>query len=86
MLLFADQVIISTLEDNLQKAAHELTQIITQHSLTISVEKTKLMALKGQVPVQGKIVIDYKIIEQVNSCNCLGNFICYEKEADIDNK
>ena len=33
------------LEDNLQKAAHELNQIITEYGLTISVQKTKLMAL-----------------------------------------
>jgi hypothetical protein len=44
------------------------------------------MALKGQVPVQGKIVMDNKIIEQVNFCNYLGNLISYEKEVDIDNK
>jgi hypothetical protein len=41
MLLFADQVIISTLEDNLQKAAYKLSQILTQHGLTVSVEKTE---------------------------------------------
>jgi len=33
-----------------------------------------------------KIVIDNKIIEQVNSFNYLGNMISYEKELDIDNK
>jgi hypothetical protein len=37
-------------------------------------------------PVRTKIVIDNKIIEQVNSFNCLGNVISYEKELDIDNK
>ena len=38
------------------------------------------------MPVQGKIVMDNKIIEQVNSCNYLGNLISYEKEVDIDKK
>ena len=33
-----------------------------------------------------KIVIDNKIIEQVNLFNCLGNMISYEGELDIDNK
>jgi len=33
-----------------------------------------------------KIVIDNEIIEQVNSCNYLGNMISYKKELDIDNK
>jgi len=44
------------------------------------------MAFKGRDPVRTKIVIDNKIIEQVNSFNYLGNMISYEKELDIDNK
>ena len=43
------------------------------------------MAFRGRDPVRTKIVIDNKIIEQVNSFNYLGN-ISYEKELDIDNK
>jgi hypothetical protein len=42
-----DQLVISDTEDNLQKAAYELNEIITEHSLTISVQKTKLMSFKG---------------------------------------
>jgi hypothetical protein len=34
-------------EDNLQKTVHKLNRIITEHGLTISVQKTKLMAFKG---------------------------------------
>ena len=53
MLLFADnQVIIADTEDNLQKAAHKLNQIITEYGLTISVQKTKWMAFKGRDPVR----------------------------------
>ena len=86
-LLFADdQVIIADTEDNLQKAAYKLNQIITEYGLTISVQKTKSMAFKGQDPVRTKIVIDNKIVEQVNSFNYLGNMISYEKEMDTDNK
>ena len=44
------------------------------------------MSFKGQDPVRTKIVIDNKIIEQVNLFNYLGNMISYEKELDIDNK
>ena len=73
-------------EDNLQKAAYKLNQIITEYGLTISVQKTKSMAFKGQDPVRTKIVIDNKIIEKVNSFNYSGNMISYEKEMDIDNK
>jgi len=42
-----NKVTISSTEGKLQKAAYKLNQIITEHSLTISVEKTKLMAFKG---------------------------------------
>ena len=44
------------------------------------------MAFKERDPVRTKIVIDNKIIEQVNSFNYLRNMISYEKELDIDNK
>ena len=43
------------------------------------------MAFTGRDPVRTKIVIDNKIMEQVNSFNYLRN-ISYEKELDIDNK
>ena len=52
----------------------------------ISVQKTKWMAIKGRDAVRTKIVIDKKIIEEVNLFNCLGNVISYEKEMDIDKK
>jgi hypothetical protein len=81
MLLFiSDQVIISNREDNLQKAAYKFSQILTEHGLTISVQGEKLMAFKGQDPVRNKIVIDNKIIEQVNSFNYLGNLVSYERK------
>ena len=42
-LLFADdQLITVDTEDNLQKAAHKLNQIITAYGLTISVQKKKI--------------------------------------------
>jgi hypothetical protein len=43
------------------------------------------MAFKERDPVRTKIVIDNRIIEQVNLFNYLGN-ISYEGELDIDNK
>jgi len=45
-------------------AAHKLNQIITEYGLTISVQKTKLMACKGRGPVRTKIVVDNKIINK----------------------
>ena len=44
------------------------------------------MAFKGRDPVRTKIVIDNKIIEQINTFNYLENTISYEKELYIDNK
>ena len=74
MLLFADdQVIISNTEDNLQNAAYKLNQIITEHGLTISVQKIKLTAFKGREPVRSKTAIGNKIIEKVNSFIYLAN-------------
>ena len=46
-------------------------------------EKKKILQT---ATVRTKIVIDNRIIEQVNSFNYLGNIISYEKELDIDNK
>jgi transcription initiation factor TFIIIB Brf1 subunit/transcription initiation factor TFIIB len=80
-LLFADEkVIIVDTEDNLQKAAQKLNQIITEYGLTTFVQKTKSMTFKGRDPVRTKIVIDNKI----KIFNYLGN-ISYEKELDIEN-
>ena len=44
------------------------------------------MAFKGRGSMRTKIVIDNKIIEQINLFNYLGNVISYEVELDIDNK
>ena len=47
-LLFADeQITISNTEENVLKAAYKLSQITTEHGLTVSVQKTKLMVFKG---------------------------------------
>jgi hypothetical protein len=57
-----------------------------QQSLKLLIVKTVLYApLTVRDPVRTKIVIDNKIIEQVNSFNYLGNTISYGKELDIDN-
>ena len=53
----------SKTEDNLQKAAYKLNQILTERSLTASVQKTELVAFKGREPVRSKIVMDNRIME-----------------------
>ena len=52
----------------------------------MSVQKTKLMACKGWDPVRSIIVVDNKIIEQINSFNYLGNLIYFEKDVEDNNK
>jgi hypothetical protein len=42
------------------------------------------MTFKGRDPVRTKIVIDNKIMEQVNSCNYSGNVMSCGKELDIN--
>ena len=66
------------------KPSLEGTDTYVSHSWSFVTLKS--MAFKGRDPVRTKIVIDNKIIEQVNSFNYLGNIISYEKEMDIDNK
>ena len=69
---------------------HSWTNIIVRNIFYITIkfhiQKTKSMAFKWRDPVRTKIVIDNKIIEQVNLLKYLGNMIFYEGELDIDNK
>jgi len=75
-----DQVVISITKDNLQKVASELNKIIARRGLTTSVHKTKLMVCKGRHPVRSNIVIDNRIIEQINNFNFLRDSVSYEKK------
>jgi hypothetical protein len=38
-----------------------------------------MVAIKGRDPTRSKIVINNKIIEQVNICDYLGHLVSYEK-------
>jgi hypothetical protein len=66
---------ISNTEDNLQKAAYKLNQIITEHGLSTSVQRTNLVEFNGEEPVRSKIVTDKNITEQVDSFNYLRNSV-----------
>lgn len=63
----------------IETAAYKLNQIITEPCLTISGQKTKLVAFKGGDPVRSKIVIANKVIVEVNSFNYLRNLMHFEK-------
>jgi hypothetical protein len=70
----------------LQTAIYNLSKIITQYGLKISTDRSKVLVFQGRDPTRSKIVIDNKIIEQMNTCNYLGNLVSYEIENDIYNK
>jgi hypothetical protein len=44
------------------------------------------MSFKGRESCRSEILMDNKIIEQINSFNYFGNLISKEKVVDIDNK
>ena len=53
-------------ENSLHKAIYTLEKISMKFGLTISIGKTKTIAFRGQKPITSKIVINNKIIQQIN--------------------
>jgi hypothetical protein len=85
-LLFADgQVILANSEDNLQRAIHRL-HVIRKYYNRISIDKTKVLALRGKDPIKIKIVINERILEQVLNFNYLGCNMGLNREMDINVK
>jgi hypothetical protein len=86
-LLFADdQVLSAPSEDELQQAIYNLQKTVSDFDMSISIEKTKIMAFSGKDPVRSKICISNKTLEQVNTFNYLGCTLCYEDEKDMPAK
>jgi hypothetical protein len=54
--------------------------------MKISHKKNKIVAFKGTEPIRSKIVIDNRILEQVNTFTYLGCYISYQEEKDIHSK
>lgn len=77
-----DQVRISTSEKYLQISVPKLNNIINKYGMTVSSEKTK--AFCGRELTRCKIVIDNKIIAQINTFNYLGCSLSYEVDKYID--
>ena len=88
VMLYADDVIlIQNKESDLQMSVYRLHELGRQHyNLKISVNKTKVMAHYGKYPVQSKIVIENKTLEQVSHFNYLGCEISLNEDKDIQNK
>jgi hypothetical protein len=75
-VLFADdQVTMSDSEDNLQPEIYKLNKVMTGCGLTVSSDKSKVMEFKGRDPTGSEMVINNRIIEQVNKFNYLGNLV-----------
>jgi hypothetical protein len=67
-LLFADdQVITAEFETLLQKSIHSLESILSEYGLKMSTSKTKTVTFRGRDPITNKVVINNKIIEQINT-------------------
>jgi hypothetical protein len=63
-LLFADdQVILANSENNLQRAIHRLNVISKDYNMRISIDKTKVLTLRGKDPKRIKIVINERILD-----------------------
>jgi len=85
-ILYADdQILIATLEDELQTMAHPLNLIARKYKMTISSTKTKSMAMWGNHIQRVKIVINYNIIEEVTHFKYLGYRIS-EYRSDLEDK
>jgi hypothetical protein len=79
---------MASAEDELQRAAYALNtcNIAIKYNLTISVNKTKAMAMKGKTNVRTKIVINNHIIELLNNFNYLGYTITVTNHRDLEIK
>jgi hypothetical protein len=84
-LFAADQVIVASTENELQRAAYTLNNIAIKYNLKISVNKTKAMVMKGKMNVRNEIVIN-NTVEEVYSFNYLRYIIIASNNGDLEIK
>jgi hypothetical protein len=77
-------VIVTQNEDELQRAVYNLQVTASEFNMSISTEKTKIMAFALKEPVRRKICVNGKKLEQVNTFNYLGCAMSYEGEKDME--
>jgi hypothetical protein len=66
-ILFADDhALLAKSEDELQHNVMKLNQVLQSYDVKISTGKTKAMTMKGRQIQRVKIIINGKLIEQVN--------------------
>lgn len=86
-ILFADdQVVFADKEDKLQLALFQLNKTMSKYNLTVSHEKTKVMAFIGKYQIRSKIILNNMILEQVRHFNYLGCDISFDEERDLKQK
>jgi hypothetical protein len=86
-LIFTDdQVFIASSEDELQRTIYNLQKTVLDFDMSISIQKTKIMAFSGKYPVRTKICINNKMLEKVNTFNYLGCTLSYEGEKNMPSK
>lgn len=63
ILFYTDQVIKQDSGDYLQESLHSVNEICEEYNTTVSINKTKIMALLGKEPTRFKIVLQDKVLE-----------------------
>jgi hypothetical protein len=76
-------VIVTSTEDDMQRAVNALKNVAIKYNWKFSVNKTTTMALKRKVNVRLKVVLDNNVIEQVNSLNYLWITIAVTNDKDL---
>jgi hypothetical protein len=62
---------------------YNLQNVAKDCNMEISTEKTKIMAFQGKYPIQSKIYIYNKIMEQVNYFKYTRYYMVCENEKDV---
>jgi hypothetical protein len=70
----------------LQSAIHILNVISKDYNMRISIDKTKVLALRGKDPIRIRIVITERIIDQVLNFNYYGYNTGLNREMVINVK
>jgi hypothetical protein len=71
MLFADDQILLTKSEDDLHYSVHNLNSIV-EFSMEINTGETKIVAFREKNPIRSKILINSRILEQVNTFNYLG--------------
>jgi hypothetical protein len=70
--------------EELQRAVYTLNNIAITHNLKISVDKAKVMAVRGKMNLRTEILIHNNITEHVNSFNYLGYTIKHNRSLKVE--